>query len=105
MYQYNYEPYATIPGIKFELGQIPKDDRKAVENGGVYLPDKNGEEGYLGSVKNFSGTWHKALPLSPGTYKITIALVDGRKLDMNVTVQPQHITKVALRFEKPPEDQ
>jgi hypothetical protein len=100
-YQYAYEPYITASGVKFDLSQIPKADRKAVDDGGVYLPDGEGGEGCLGSVKEFSGKWHKALPLRPGTHNFVIALADGRTMEMSVTVQPQRTTTVALRSEKP----
>jgi hypothetical protein len=104
-YQYNYAPYAAASGIKFDLEQIPKSDKKAVDEAGVYLPSEEGENGYLGKVGSFSGRFHRSLPLSPGTYDVAIALADGREIAMSVTVQPQRVTHVALRLGEPPESE
>ena len=103
-YQYGYTPYASVSGIKFDLDDLPKADRKSVSEAGVYLPDSEGKAGYLGAVKNFAGNFHKALPLAAGTHDITVALADGRKIDMSVTVQPQRVTRVTLRFDRPPQE-
>jgi hypothetical protein len=102
-YQYEFAPYGnTVSGIKFDLNQIKKGaDRKAVDQAGVYLPDKEGKTGYLGAVGNFSGILHKALPLAPGTYDLKVVVADGRELDMIVEVQPGRVTHVALRFDEP----
>jgi hypothetical protein len=104
-YRYEYAPYASGSGIKFDLGQVPKADRKTVAEAGVYLPDENGKGGYLGSVGNFSEKWHKALPLAPGNYDLTVALADGRAINLTVAVQPGRVTHVALRLDQPPVQQ
>ena len=104
-YEYDYAPYVSASGVKFDLGQVPSGDRTAVSDGGVYLPDKNGKMGYLGTVGNFAGSWHHALPLDPGTYDLVISLTDGRSINMSIVVQPQRVTHVALRFDQPPPQQ
>lgn len=105
-YRYDSEPYIMNSGVKFDLAEIAEADRRAVEDGLVYLSEKGGEKGYLGSVKDFSGKRSKALPLDPGNYDILVALADGREFDMrSIIVQTQRVTKVELRFDKAPAEE
>jgi hypothetical protein len=95
-----YEEYLTAPGIKFDLSQVKGSDKKAIEDAGVYLPDGDGKDALVGSVKNFSGWTHHALPLAPGTYNVSVVLADSRKIEVPVMVQPQHVTTVLLLLSK-----
>ena len=100
-YRYEVKPYLGRSGIKFDLDRLKGKEKDAVANAGVYLPNKEEKEGYLGRVKNFSGFAHSSLPLKPGTYDLTIALTDGRRIPVSITVQEQRVTHVALTFDQP----
>jgi hypothetical protein len=103
-YRFEYEPHAAeASGIKFDLNQIKAEaDRKTVAEAGVYLPDENGGVGYFGSVGNFL---KRKLPLDPGTYDLTVVAVNRPAINLSVTVQPNRVTRVALRFDQPPQAQ
>lgn len=100
-YQYQYSPFASGSGIKFDLDEIAKADRKAVSAAAVYLPDGEGKQSLRGSVGDFSGGGHRALSLTPGTYDLTVVLTDGREIAISVGVQARHVTHVHLSFDEP----
>jgi hypothetical protein len=115
-YQFAYETRPSLSGVIFDLRQIKKTSRKAVAEAGIYLSEPNGGNGclgkavaeagiylsgsgYLGTVESFSKK--EPLPLRPGTYDLAIVLADGRTITMTVIVQPDRVTRVALRLDPP----
>lgn len=97
-YQYNIGEPSDLSGIKFDLDQIPKDERKVVENGNILV---DGDEATNGRVKNFSGMGNKKiLLLGPGDHDITVKIKGGQEISMSAVVQPGHVTHVALSFDR-----
>ena len=101
-YSFGFAPFGgvTISGVKFDLDAIHGKDHAEVEGGAVVIGGAQ-----YGNVRNFSGTFHKALPLAPGDHDITIVLHDGRELPMRIAVQEYRITHVQVRFDQAPTDQ
>jgi len=97
-YQYSVGEPSDLSGIKFDLDQIPKNERKTIENGNVLL---DGDEATNGRVKNFSGLGNKKiLLLGPGDHDITVRIKGGQEITMSAVVQPGHVTHVALSFDQ-----
>ncbi len=101
-YQYSVGEPSDLSGIKFDLDQIPKDERKAVENGNVLL---DGDGATNGRVKNFSGLGRgKVLLLGPGDHDITVRIKGGQEIAMSVAVRAGHVTHIALNFDQARKD-
>jgi hypothetical protein len=96
-YPYSGRSYAKS-GIKFTLDRMSKNDRAAIEDGKVFIPDANGKLGYIGTVRNFSEGFHSApLLFTPGTREFAISLDDKRTFRMSAIVQPGRVTEISLR--------
>ena len=101
-YQYSVGEPSDLSGIKFDLDQIPKDERKAVENGNVLL---DGDGATNGRVKNFSGLGRgKVLLHGPGDHDITVRIKGGQEIAMSVAVRAGHVTHIALNFDQARKD-
>jgi hypothetical protein len=86
------------PGIKFDLSEVDKKDRKAVEDGQVFMMMVDGTPRMICLVKNHAGDLKKSLKLRPGPYDLTVELKDGRIFTAKAQVLQQGTTTVGLHF-------
>lgn len=75
-YSGGYYPLGFVRqcGLKFDLGRLPKAEKKIVEQGIVRV-----DEYPFGEVGRYDGRMNSVLRLDPGAYEVSIVLPDGRQ--------------------------
>lgn len=91
---YGYGYYYRPTGLKFNLDLIPKDERKLVKKGIVWV---DGSE--VGIVNRFDGAWNSRISVSDGTHQLVVKLPDGRDFETEITVYAGQALHVYLRFQ------